>query len=96
MTVKSMFDYRFSAEHVEEGFTLVQGMGADMIPLAGYLDYELVRDVKDPGHMMVNTHWESEEAAWAVLDRYRHDDKITRATALMGQESPGFVGEVGR
>ena len=96
MTVKSMFDYRFPAEHVAEGYTLVQGIGADMIPLAGYLDYEIVRDVKDPGHMMVNTHWESEKAAWAVLDVYRHDDKIQRATYLMGSESPGFVGEVGR
>ena len=96
MTVKSMFDYRFPAEHVDEGHKLVQGIGADMIPLAGYLDYEIVRDVKDPGHMMVNTLWESEKAAWAVLDRYRHDDKIKRATALMGSESPGFVGEVER
>ena len=96
MTVKSMFDYRFPAEHVDEGFVLAPGIGADMIPLAGYLDHEIVRDVNDPGHMMINTHWESEEAAWAVLDRYRHDDKIKRATDLMGQESPGFVGEVGR
>ena len=96
MTVKSMFDYRFPAEHIDEGFLLVRGIGADMIPLSGYLDHEIVRDVKDPGHMMVNTHWESEEAAWAVLSRYRHDDKIKRATDLMGKESPGFVGEVGR
>ena len=96
MTVKSMFDYRFPAEHVDEGYVLAQGIGADMIPLAGYLDHEIVRDVKDPGHMMINTRWESEEAAWAVLDRYRHSDKIKRATDLMGKESPGFVGEVGR
>ena len=39
MTVKSMFDYRFPAEHVAEGYTIAQGIGADMIPLAGYLDY---------------------------------------------------------
>ena len=96
MPVKSMFDYRFAAKDVDEGHVLVQGMGTDMIPLAGYLDYEVVRDVKDPGHMMINTLWESEEAAWAVLDRYRHSDRIKRATALMGSESPGFVGEVGR
>ena len=96
MPVKSMFDYRFSPEHVDEGYALVQGMGADMVPLKGYLDYEVVRDVKDPGHMMVNTLWKSEEAAWAVLDKYRHDEKITRATSLMGSESPGFVGKVGR
>lgn len=96
MAVKSMFEFRFSAEDAEEGFTLVQGIGADMIPLAGYLDYEVVRDVKDPGHMMVNTLWESEAAAWAVLDQYRHSDKIKRTKELMGSESPGFVGEVGR
>lgn len=96
MTVKSMFTYRFSPEHIEEGSVLVHGMGTDMIPLKGYLDHEIVQDVKDPLHMMVNTHWESEEAAWAVLDHYRHDDKIKRATELMGKESPGFVGSIGR
>ena len=64
--------------------------------LRGYLDHEIVRNVKDMGHMMVDTHWESEEAAWAVLDRYGHDLKIKRATHLMGKESPGFVGKVGR
>ena len=46
--------------------------------------------------MMVNTHRESEQAAWAVLDRYRHHDKIQRATHLMRSGSPELVGEVGR
>ncbi len=96
MTVKSMFDFRFPSEYAEEGFVLARGIGADMMPLPGYLDYEVVRDVKDPSHMMVNTLWESEEAAWAVLNHYRHDAKIKRATELMGHESPGFVGHVER
>ena len=64
MTVKSMFDYRFPAEHVAQGYTIAQGIGADMIPLAGYLDYGIVRDAMNPGNVMVNTHRESEKAAW--------------------------------
>ena len=49
MTVKSMFDYRFPAEHVAEVYTLAQGIGVDMVSLAGYLDYGIFQDVKDPG-----------------------------------------------
>ena len=45
---------------------------------------------------MVNTHLESQGAASAVLDSYRRDDKIARAAALMGKDSLGFMGEVGR
>ena len=96
MTVISMFGYHLSAKHVDEGAALVEGTGAYTVPVAGYLDYEIIRDVKDPGDMMVNTHWESQGAASAVLDSYRHDDKIARAAALMGKDSLGFMGEVGR
>lgn len=96
MTVKSMFDFRFPAQHAEEGVAIARSIGADMPPLAGYLDHEVVRDVKDAGHVMVNTHWETEEAAWAALGPYQHDDKVKQATKLIGSEPTGFVGEVGR
>ena len=96
MTVKSMFDFKFPAQHAQEGVALARSIGVDMVPLAGYVGHEIVRDVKDPGHVMVNTHWASEQAAWAVLGHYQHDDKITRAKTLIGAEPTGFVGEVDR
>ena len=96
MTVKSMFDFKFPSKHATEGVKLAHAVGADMTAKAGYLDHEIISDVKDAGHVMVNTHWESEDAANAVLEPYQHDDKITQATKLIGSAPTGFVGEVGR
>ena len=94
MSVKSMFDFHFPAAAHEEGLRLTQAIGNDMRPLDGYLDHEVIQDVKDPGHFMVNTHWSSTEKANAVLSKYKDDPKIKRATELMGSPSPGFIGEV--
>ena len=96
MTVRSIFEFTFPIEQVDEGYMLSRNIGADMRPLAGYLDHEVVRDVKDPSHIMVSTLWENAEAAWAVLNAYQHDDKIKRTRELMGKAASGFVGEVGR
>ena len=96
MTVKSMFDFKFPAEHADEGSALCHAVGADMTKKAGYLDHEVISDIKDSGHFMVNTHWQSQDVAMAVLNPYQHDDKIVQATKLIGTEPTGFVGEVGR
>ncbi len=96
MSVKSMFDFKFPAQHAAEGVSLARSVGIDMTSKAGYLDHEIIRDVKDPGHVMVNTHFESEDAAMAVLNPYQHDDKIVQATKLIGSAPTGFVGEVGQ
>ena len=96
MSVKSMFDFKFPAQHADEGASLCRSVGVDMTAKTGYLDHEVIQDVKDPGHVMVNTHWESEEAAMAVLNPYQHEDKIVQATKLIGTAPSGFVGEVGR
>ena len=96
MTVKSMFDFKFPAQHADEGSALCHSVGVDMTKKAGYLDHEVISDVKDSGHFMVCTHWESEDAAMAVLNPYQHDDKIVKAKKLIGAEPTGFVGEVGR
>ena len=96
MSVKSMFDFKFPAQHAAEGVAIAKSVGADMTTKAGYLDHEIIQDVKNPGHIMVNTHWENEQAAMAVLNPYQHDDKIVQAKKLIGSEPTGFVGEVGR
>ena len=94
MAVKSIFDFRFPAAAQQEGLKLCLEVGHDMVPHEGYLDHEVIQDVNDPGHLMVNTLWESQAAATANLSKYRHDEKIGRATELMGSESPGFTGLV--
>lgn len=96
MTVKSMFDFKFPAQHADEGVAVARSIGADMPAKPGYPDHEVILDVSDAGHVMVNTHWESAEAAMAVLDPYQHDDKVVKATELIGAPPAGFVGEVER
>ena len=59
MTVKSMFEFKFPAQHAAEGVALARGIGADMPAKAGYLDHEVIHDVIDAGLVMVNTHWVS-------------------------------------
>ena len=94
MTVKSVFDFKFSAATREEGIKLAKAIGNDMPPLSGYLDHEVIQDVADPGHLMVNTHWSSQQHAQAVLTAYNNDAKIKRAHELIPGGPTGFVGGV--
>ncbi len=94
MAVKSMFDFRFPADAREEGLRLAQAIGNDMPPLDGYLDHEVIQDVADAGHVMVNTRWASRGQAEAVLGTYNDDPKIKTANALIPGGPTGFVGDV--
>ena len=94
MTVKSIFEFKFPAPAREEGLILAESIGSDMPPLDGYLGHEVIQDVTDPGHLMVNTHWNSRQQAEAVLSTYSKDAKIKRATELLSGPPAGFVGDV--
>ena len=94
MAVKSMFEFKFPAVAREEGLRLAQAIGNDMPPLDGYLDHEVIQDVTDPGHVMVNTRWASRGQAEAVLGKYNDDPKIKTANKLIPGGPKGFVGEV--
>ena len=94
MTVKSMFDFKFPEAAREEGLRLTHNVGTDMVPLDGYLDHEVLQDVTDAGHFMVNTHWASAAQANAVLSKYQGDSKIKRAAELIPGGSTGFVANV--
>ena len=94
MNAKSLFDFKFSAAAREEGLSLTKAIGADMPACDGCLGYEVIQDVTDPGHVMVNTLWNSREQAKATLSVYQNDPKIKRAAELLGAPSPGFTGDV--
>ena len=94
MSVKSVFEFKFPAEAADEGLVTCQAIGRDMTQLDGYLDHEVIQDTKDPGHLMVNTLWRDQAASSAVLYKYQHDEKLKRATELIGAAPAGFVGEV--
>ena len=95
MKVKSLFEFKFSDDTIDEGLTLAKGIGNDMPPLDGYVSHEVVQDVKDPNHLMVNTLWEDQKKAEAVLSNYNNDDKIKRASKLLNNNGPtGFIGKI--
>lgn len=94
MNVKSLFEFKFPAAAREEGVRLAQAIGGDMPSKEGYVSHEVIQDVTDPGHVMVNTLWSSRQQAESVLSVYNNDPKIKRATELLGAPPTGFVGDV--
>ena len=94
MSVKSIFEFHFPAESREEGFGLAKAIGNDMPPYEGYLDHEVIRDVKDAGHLQIVTHWRSSAEADAVLAEYIKNPKIQQVTELNARPPSSFVGEV--
>ena len=94
MAVWSIFEFRFPESSREEGLRVAKAIGADMPAEPGFQQYQVIRDVADPGHIMVNTLWDSTEIANGVLSRYSADAKVTRATDLIGQPPTGFLGEL--
>lgn len=96
MPVKSMFEFKYPVPHAVEGIALARSIGANMTAKACYLDHEIIVDVSDSGHIMVNTHWDSQDAAEAALNSYQHNDKIGQVTKLIRAVPTGFVGAVER
>ena len=94
MSVRSMFEFRFTEAACEEGLRLATAVGNDMVPLEGYLDHEVIQDVGDPGHLMVTTRWATRGHTDAVLAAYRNDPKIRRIAELLPDRPAGFVGNI--
>lgn len=94
MAVASVFEFRFSPEATQEGVGIAQAIGADMPATAGCTGYDVIRDLADPGHVLVVTRWNARSEGEAVLRSYIHDHKVDRATELLGHAPDGFLGEV--
>lgn len=94
MTVESSFDFQFPTAAQEEGLELAKAIGADMPARAGFVEYRVLQDLTDPGHVQVTTRWDSSDSASKVLSAYVQDSKVQRATELMGSAPTGFVGEL--
>ena len=92
MSAASVFDFPFMAENAAEGNEIATAIGHDMTLTEGYERHEVVRDVANPAHVAVITFWHDQAQGEAVLGRYIHDDKIVRATELIGAAPTGFLG----
>lgn len=94
MYVASVFDMRFSPETTQEGFELALAIGADMTATDGCSGYDVIRDLADPGHVVIVTRWSAQSEGEAVLGSYPRDPKIARVTELLGHVPDGFLGEI--
>ena len=94
MAVASVFEFRFSPDAIQEGVGVARAIGADMPATAGCTGYEVIGDLRDPGHVLVITRWNTRSEGEAVLNSYIHDPKVARATELLGHAPNGFLGEI--
>lgn len=92
MSAVSVFDFKFKADNASEGGEIATAIGHDMTLTEGYERHEVVHDVSDPAHFAVITFWHDQAQGEAVLSKYLKDDKITRATELIGSAPTGFLG----
>ncbi len=94
MTVESSFDFQFPTAAQEKGLELAKAIGADMPVRAGFVEYRVLQDLTDAGHVQVTTRWDTSDSAHKVLAAYVQDSKVQRATELMGSAPIGFVGKL--
>lgn len=94
MPVNSIFEFKFAEDAREEGLRVAQAIGGDMPVKDGYLDHEVIQDVKDPGHLMVLTRWSDQDKCDAVLSEYYSHPNVARAIELLPEPPHGFVGVI--
>ena len=84
MSVYSIWESRFPAEMAEEGVAVTNAIWEDMLAFDGYLEHELIRDLDQPGHLIVVSRWASREAADAAMS-YRSHPNARRADQLVSE-----------
>jgi quinol monooxygenase YgiN len=84
MSVYSIWESRFPAEAAEEGVSVTKAIWKDMLSFDGYLAHELIRDLDQPGHLLVISRWASREAADAAMSYASHPN-ARRANELASE-----------
>src|SRR5215207_628520 len=70
--IYSIWESRFPAETAGEGISVTKAIWQDMPSFDGYLAYELIQDLDQPGHLIVIGRWASREAADAAMSYASH------------------------
>ena len=92
MNVTVVWESRFAAASAEGGLEVTRKIWQDMRQYPGYVDHEIVRDLDDPGHLLVISHWASREAADTVKNRYRAHPNAVLANQLVSEPRVRWVG----
>lgn len=94
MSVYSIWDFHYPADNVERGLAVAEAIWTDMLDYDGYLSHEIIRDLDDPGHLMVISRWTSRERADAVLVAYADHPHAREANRLVDRPRHRFLGEI--
>ena len=93
MAVCSIWEFRFPHETADEGFQVAQAIWQDMPHFDGYLNHRFLRDLDDPGHLLVVSRWRDRERADKVRDEYAGHPNARRADSLVTEPRRRFVAQ---
>lgn len=93
MAILSIWESHFPPAAAAEGVAVTEAIWHDMPSYPGYLGHQLVRDLDDPGHLLVVSWWSSRERADQVLRDYAGHPNAVRANQLVDRPRARFVAE---
>ena len=92
MNVTVISESRFAAVSADGGLEVTRKIWQDMRQFPGYVDHQIVRDLDDPGHVLVISHWSSREAVETVKNRYGHHPNVVLAQKLATEPRRRWIG----
>ncbi len=93
MAIYAIWESRFPAETAPQGLDVTEDIWRDMQGFAGYLGHQLVRDLDDPGHLLVVSQWTTRQRADEVVVEYAGYPNAGRADQLVSEPRRRFVGQ---
>ncbi len=93
MSIYAVWEFRFPPQTAQEGLAVAEDIWRDMLGFEGYLGHELVRDLDDPGHLLVVSRWTTRQCADDSLVEYARHPNARRAEQLVREPRGRFVGQ---
>jgi len=92
MDVTVLWELHFRPASAEGGLEVTRKIWQDMRQFPGYVDHEIVRDLDNPGHLLVISHWTSREALETVKNRYGGHPNVLLANQLASEPRRRWIG----
>ncbi len=92
MEVTVIWESRFPGASVKRGEEVTQKIWNAMRHFAGYVGHEIIRDLDDPGHILVISRWASRDAADKIKEQYASHPNAILANELVAEARRRCVG----
>ena len=92
MNIAVIWEARFGSTNEQSGLEVTRKIWQDMLHLADCLDYTIVRDQEEQGHILVISQWSSSEIANAAKNRYAAHPNAVIANQLALEAPRQWVG----